>query len=84
MVKMPRVGDGLQKGLISLRSADVRRRTAALRTDKARVACVARGRSDLLQRDGVRPILAVHIVVVERAPQRQDIGQRRGLGREQA
>src|SRR5262244_1489324 len=56
MVEMLGVGDRLQKGLIAGWSADIRRRTAALRTDEAQIIDAGRRFFDRLQLDRVSPI----------------------------
>src|SRR5262245_25930315 len=66
VVKMSRVRDRLQKGLIADWSADIRRRTSALSTDEARIIDAGRRSLDRLQLDRVSPIFAVHVVVPER------------------
>src|SRR5262249_7234425 len=61
VVKMSRVRDRLQKGLITGRSADIRRGTAALGTDEAGIIDAGRRYLDRLQLDRVSPIFAVHV-----------------------
>src|SRR5262249_35737739 len=80
MVEMLRVRDRLQKGLIAHWSADIRRGTAALRTDEARITDAGRRCLDRLQLDRVSPIFPVHVVVPERFCEREHVGQRRRLG----
>src|SRR5262249_55541108 len=62
-VKMSGVRDRLQKGLISDRSADIRRGTAALGTDEARIIDAGHRSLDRLQLDLVSPIFPIHVVV---------------------
>src|SRR5215471_18739792 len=65
VVKMAGIRDCLQKGLITHWSADIRRRTAALRADEARIIDAGRRYLDRLRLDRVCPIFPVHVVVTE-------------------
>src|ERR1700719_1765087 len=66
VVKMAGIRDRLQKGLIAHWSADIRRRTATLSADEARIIDIGRRYRHRLQLDRVSPIFPVHVVVAER------------------
>src|SRR5262245_54136533 len=81
-MEMVRIGDGAQIVLVAGRPADLRGRKAAFGAEQAGIRYPRRGDDHLLDLDRVLPVVAEHVIVLERPSELREIGERRHFRRQ--